>query len=181
MINFQEPTNSPILLDTRWIESLALDEINMEESGVVHLNEHLNPLHHLEQSSVDFMDSLKDRFEYYCDQFNKYRTSVEAQGSTIKLFKISNTVNDFMLYRNSLKLIINRKAHDLIQIYFMTNSGGIFAPRIHMESETANACHEIRAHIGPFHDVTWRFKNEEVNVNRVVQHYLTEFIRNSAR
>ena len=29
---------------TEWVENLALEELNMEESGVVHMNEHLDPV-----------------------------------------------------------------------------------------------------------------------------------------
>ena len=39
-------------VSTTWIESLALDELNMEESGIVNFNEHLNPIHYLEESSI---------------------------------------------------------------------------------------------------------------------------------
>ena len=30
-------------VSTKWIESLALEELNMEESGVINFSEHLNP------------------------------------------------------------------------------------------------------------------------------------------
>jgi hypothetical protein len=33
--------NQENIYDTTWIENLALDEINMEESGVININEHL--------------------------------------------------------------------------------------------------------------------------------------------
>ena len=42
-------------LSTTWIENLAIEEINMNESGIVDLHEHLNPIHFLEESSIEFM------------------------------------------------------------------------------------------------------------------------------
>ena len=96
-----------------WIESLALEEVNMEESGIIRFNEHLNTQQLLEESSLNFVNKLKDRFEFYVSLFNQYRGSGGAQRS-IKVFRISNTVNDFILFRNSLKLIIARRAPDVV-------------------------------------------------------------------
>ena len=45
-------------LNTDWIESLAFDEINMDEAGVVDFNEHLEP-QALEEESIRFMNSLE--------------------------------------------------------------------------------------------------------------------------
>ena len=44
------------IISTKWIENLALDEINMEESGVINFSEHLDPMHMLETSSIEFME-----------------------------------------------------------------------------------------------------------------------------
>jgi len=168
-------TTSP-KIPTAWIEGLALDELNMEESGVVNFNDHLNPLHDLEESSIRFVDTLRDHFEYCIDRFNEFRGNKEI-GSQIKIFKISGTVNDFMLFRNSLRLIVGRKADDLVTVGFLSNKGGLYPSRI-QENQLP---HEIRAHVGPFNKITWRFLNEVVDPEALVRHYLTEFIRKSSR
>lgn len=176
MATFEEIHDSPI--STSWIESLALEEIKMEESGVVHLNEHLTPAAFLEESSIRFLDRIRDRVELYATKFNDYR----GQNSVIKIFKISNTVNDFMLFRSGLRIIFARKSNDLITIAFIGNNKEMFSPRLNMNSgESAGNAHEIRAHVGPFNNITWRFSGEVVNVDALVRHYLTEFIRLSSR
>ncbi len=167
-------------LSTNWIESLAMEEINMEESGVINFNEHLNTEKILEESSIEFMNSMRDFFEIYMTKFNEFRGSKDNRAS-IKIFKISNTVNDFMLFRNSLKLVIARRAVDVITIGFLSNAGGLFSARLNNESSAVNAVHEIQAHVGAFGEVTWRFKGEKVNIETLVKHYLTEFIKHSAR
>ena len=165
----------------KWIESLALEEINMEESGVVHFKEHLDPNRYLEESSVDFVNSLREKFEIYVDKFNTYRSS-NGNKATIKMFKISNTVNDFMLFRNSLRLVISRKSLDLIHIGFLNNGQELYSARLHFHDDVPeSAPHEIRAHIGPFNKITWRFAGEPVDVDSLVKHYLSEFIRISAQ
>ncbi|MBF0311831.1 MAG: hypothetical protein HQK50_04270 [Oligoflexia bacterium] len=163
-----------------WIENLALEELNMEESGVIHYHDHLDPLPYVEESSIEFMGMLREKFEFYLNKFNFYRGNKDVS-SIVKIFKISNTVNDFMLFRSSLKLIVARKAANVITIGLYSNTGGAFAPRMSMEEMPTNIQHEIHAHIGPFNEISWRFNGEPVNVDAMVKHYLTEFIKHSAK
>ncbi len=168
-------------ISTTWIENLALDELNMEESGVVDLHDHLNPVHLLEESSIEFMDKLRDRFELYVSKFNEYRGG-KASNSQIKIFKISNTVNDFMLFRNSLRLIFARKTNDLITIGFLSNGKDLFSARLRPDDPMGQGnLHEISAHLGPFNKITWKFHGEEVEIDALVRHYISEFIKQSAR
>ena len=164
-----------------WIESLALEEVNMEESGIIRFNDHLNTQGLLEESSLNFVNKLKDRFEFYVTLFNQYRTHKD-QSRAIKVFRISNTVNDFMLFRNSLKLIVARRSLDVISIGFLSNSGGLFSARMENDStQSTHAIHEIKAHVGPFNSINWKFQGENVEVESLVKYYLTEFIKHSSR
>lgn len=164
----------------KWIENLALEEISMEESGIVHLNDHLSPDYFLEESSIRFMDQVRELCDIYVSRFNEYRSHMQ-HNAQIKVFKISNTVNDFMLFRNSLRLVFSRKALDLVTIGFLTADGKLYAPRINGRSEITQGHHEINAHVGPYNKVTWRFAGEEVTIEAMVKHYMTEFIRSSTR
>lgn len=163
-----------------WIESLALEEVNMEESGVIRFNDHLNTQQLLEESSLNFVNKLKDRFEFYVSLFNQHRGNKDGHRS-IKVFRISNTVNDFILFRNSLKLIVARRAPDLVSIGFLSNNGGLFTARLANESQSVHTIHEIKAHVGPFNNISWRFQGELVEVEPLVKYYLTEFVKNSSR
>ena len=170
----------PEQIGADWIKNLALDELNMDESGVIHFNDHLNIDQILEESSLHLMNQIRDLTEVYVTHFNEYRGK-NNQSLQIKLFKISNTVNDFMLFRNSLKLIFARKANDMVTIGFLSNTGGLYAARLNHSDPTLNKAHEIRAHIGPFNKITWRFQGDILDLDSMVRHYLTEFIKNSAR
>jgi hypothetical protein len=163
-----------------WIENLAFEEVNMEESGIIRFNDHLNTQQLLEESSLTFVNKLKDRFEFYVSLFNQYRSNRDVSRS-IKIFRISNTVNDFILFRNSLKLIVARRAPDVVSIGFLSNNGGLFSPRLATENQSVHAIHEIKAHVGPFNSITWRFQGEPVEVEPLVKYYLTEFVKNSSR
>lgn len=168
-------------VSTRWIESLALEEINMEESGVIELNEHLDPRLMLEESSIEFMDRVRELIEIFVEKFNEYRGTKDSS-STIRIFKISNTVNDFMLFRHSLRLIFARKANDVITIGFLNSGKDVFAARTNGSQMSGEPIvHEIKAHIGPFGKISWCFQGEEVDIEALIKHYLSEFIRQSAR
>lgn len=178
--HFNMELNSERRISTTWIENLALEEINMEESGIINVNEHLNPMHMLEEASIEFMENIRELFEIYATKFNEYRSGRD-QSRCIKIFKISNTVNDFMLFRNSLKLVVARRIADVITIGFLSNSGGLFAARLNFEAGSTNQIHEIKANVGPFNNISWKFQGENVNLDALVKHYLTEFIKHSAR
>ncbi|MBL7665560.1 MAG: hypothetical protein JNM93_10540 [Bacteriovoracaceae bacterium] len=165
---------------TDWIESLAMDEINMEESGVINFHEHLNPERILEESSIEFMNNIREFFEIYVSKFNEYRAGKDNRNS-IKIFKISNTVNDFMLFRNALKLVVARRSNDVITIGFLSNAGGLFSARLGSDAPSINTVHEIQAQVGAFGEVQWRFRGESIKQEALVRHYLTEFIKHSAR
>ena len=167
-------------LNTDWIETLAFDEINMDEAGIIDFNEHLDPQSFLEEESINFMNKIRDLFEVYITKFNECRGGPNS-GAQIKIFKISNTVNDFMVFRNSLRLIFSRKASDLILISLLANGKDVFAPRLTENLQTNISHHEISANIGPFNSIRWKFQGEEVDIKAMVRHYLEEFIKNSAR
>ncbi len=176
-----ESTQKYTPLNYAWIENLAMEEINMDESGIVNISGHLNPALLLEESSIALMNDIKDRLEAYITKFNELR-SYNNSNSSIKVFKISNTVNDFMLFRNSLRLIFARKANDCISIGFLANGKDIYGARLSFNDQFGSTTiHELRAHIGAFNKITWRFNNEVVDLDALIRHYLTEFIINSAK
>lgn len=173
-------SNNSSLLSTAWVEQLALEEINMDETGIVHIDDHLNPEHLLEEASINFIDTIREKVDIYVSKFNEYRGGLSAP--QIKTFKISNTVNDFMLFRNSLRLIFARKSNDTISIGFLSNGKDLFSARLSQnESAGGPTPHEIKAHLGPFHKISWKFQGEDIDIDALVKHYLCEFIRNSAR
>lgn len=170
--------NNQEKISTKWIENLALEEINMEQSGVINFNDHLNPSYLLEESSVNFMNKLRDLIEIYVHRFNEYRSNPSSE---IKIFKVANTINDFMIFRNSLRLIFARRSDDLINIGFLANGKDIFGARNGMNESSQANIHEIRAHIGAFNKITWKYNNQDVDIDALAKHYMTEFIKLSAR
>ena len=161
-----------------WLEQLALDEVNMEETGIINFHK-INPEKMLEEASISIMEDIKDIFENYCAKFNEFRANYGSE-QNIRLFKISDTVNDFMLFRNSLKLIVARKSADIISIGFLSNSGGLRAAKLGNELND-HKVHDIRGHLGPFGHISWKFQGEDIHFPSLAKHYMTEFVQLSAK
>ncbi len=167
--------------DFSWVEKLALEEINMEESGIVKINDHLDPNLLLEESSINFLDEIRDRLDVYINKFNELKSNINS-GSAIRIFKISNTANDFMLFRNSLRLIFARKSNDIISIGFLGANKEMIAPRLNaFDYGQPHATHELKAIVGPFNNVKWTFMGDTFSTESLVKYYLAEFIRNSSK
>ena len=84
MIETNQTIYQPI--NYAWIENLAMEELNMDESGIVNLSGHLNPALLLEESSIDLMNEIKDRLEAYITRFNEHRGRNNSS-SAIKILK----------------------------------------------------------------------------------------------
>jgi hypothetical protein len=157
-------------LPTSWLKSLVEQEKSWEASGVIDAAHHDDLSAALNQSSIDFVDNLKNLFDSYVQLFNELRGS-DGPNKQIKIFKIANTANDFILFRNSLKLIISRKNADVIGI-------GLFLGNTPTDQRYS---HELKAHVGPFKKISWQIHGEDVDAQSLVQEYLTEFIKQSTQ
>ena len=153
---------------TTWLQNLVEQEKSWEASGVISALDTDDLSQSLNQSSIQFVEELRQLFEYYVHLFNELRGS-DATNKQIKIFRISNTANDFILFRNSLKLMVFRKNADVIGI-------GLFVGNTPIDQHHS---HELKAHIGPFKKISWQIHGEDVDAQALVQEYLTEFIKQS--
>ena len=69
----------------------------------------------------------------------------------------------------------------VIRLAFTSHTGGVFAARLDAVSPPEQGGHEMIGQIGPFNEVVWTMKGQKINSAFLVKHYLTEFIKNSAR
>lgn len=161
-----------------WIQNLINEELEAETTGIVHVPSEEDRIQLLDRTSIEKMEDLREQFEFSVNMFNGARAADKPQ-KAIKLFKIANTVNDFMLYRNSLKLIFARKAVDVITISFFSNQSGFYPTATSYFEPPKEYHHELVASLGPFHQVTWTYQNEAIDVESLSRYLFTEFVRNS--
>ncbi len=152
-----------------WIERLAKQEVNIEETGQLDLYNKEDERKYIEELTDQFLNDLRRDFTSCINSFNAYRGE---QRNTIKIYGIQGTPSDFLVFRNSLKLIVSKERPGTIGLSFTSLRGGL-------KSARDKAGDYIEMTIGPFNDGIWKFKGSQVTVQSVVRYYLTEFIRNS--
>lgn len=154
-----------------WIVKLAMDERRMEKSGSVDFTNHFQKHVILKDQTLEFLTSLKTAFAKHLDVFNDSRRS---PGHAIKVYRVSGTAKDFMLFRNGVKLIISGLQAGKIQFVFNQYLGQVFAPN-------QKPSVEIEAAWGAFDQLVWTYRGERIQIEDIVRYFLTEFIRQSAR
>lgn len=166
---------------SNWIHDLARGEIHPDADRILQLGASHDPAQLIEESTIAFLTELKEQFNEFIRTFNSY-SEAGQQFQEVRIYNIAQTVADFMLYRNQIKLVISNSAHGVIQIAFAqhTRSSPVGAPMSGDQSfATAlqRAPQELSAQMGPFRDVHWTFQGEKVTAHQLAKFYFTEFIR----
>ena len=160
-----------------WIKDLVLAEQQMEETGVVNLAS-VDPESHLEEQTVEFLRDVKAAIVEAAATFNQLKASGVG---TLKLYGISNTKADFMLFRNGYKLIFSMRRPGEIEIYHSLLTSHFLNPLEDDGTKVAPEKDVIRAHWGAFGELQWHHKNLPVRMDFLVRHYVTRFIHESAK
>lgn len=161
-----------------WIKDLVLAEQKMEDSGLIDLSSS-DQDKILEEQTLECLRDIKTAFVETAAAFNQLKGS--SLGTT-KIYGISNTQADFMLFRNGYKLIFSMRRpgeieiyHSLIGSHFLANPGAEAAPMGGTDKDV------LKAQWGAFGDLNWHYKNMPVRIDYLVRHYFTRFIRESAK
>lgn len=159
-----------------WIKELVLAEQQMEDSGVVNLSA-VNPEAYLEDQTLEFMRDIKAAFVEASASFNQYKGSATG---TLKIYGISNTKADFMLFRNGYKLIFSMKRSGEIEVYNSLMSSHFLGASAEQELKPTDK-DSIRSSWGAYGELQWQNRNLPVKIDFLVRHYLTRFVRESAK
>lgn len=164
-----------------WLKELVRFEQDLEESGMVDFSAGFDPNKELIIQSVRFMNQIKEEFVDAAATFNELKGG--AVGG-IKIYGISNTQADFMLFRNGYKLIFEldepgkvciRARHQGVSIVPGTEAA-------HNTTDTyAKEDDELIATWGPFGEVRWTYKKQAINLEFLIRYYISKFVRESTR
>lgn len=161
-----------------WLSALVSEELTAESSGIISVPTEDAELELLDRSSIEFMDKIKTELENLVHLFNAERATINQPDKSIKFFKIANTVNDFMIYRKSLKMIFTRRAVDLISIQI--SRGQLNLIDLGQNNNISeNSYWELKAQIGGFSQVEWLYRDEPFHLSNLIQYLLTHFVRSS--
>lgn len=163
-----------------WIKELVRAEQKMEESGVVDFGAGFDPAQLLVTESVDFLNQLKTAFVEAASGFNQLKGSAVGR---VKIYGISNTHADFMLFRNGFKLIFALKEPGVIGIRFhYVGATFVQVPAASDDGQKVQQEEDLlQARWGAFGDLVWTYSEQPIKIDYLVRYYLTRFIRESAK
>ena len=164
-----------------WIKDLVRAEQKMEESGVVDFTAGFDPQTLLASESVQFLNTLKTTFVESASAFNQLKGSAVGR---IKIYGISNTHADFMLFRNGFKLIFSLKESGVIGIrfhYVGSSLAQVPAGLVGDGQKVPTDEDVLSARWGAFGELNWTYHELPVKTDYLVRYYMTRFIRESAK
>jgi len=159
-----------------WIKELVHAEQQMEEAGVVDMTAGFDPNREMEEATVDFLMDLKLAFVEVTSAFNQMKTSGLGH---IKIYGISKTKADFMLFRNGYKLIFSMARPGEIRIFQTATN-----PQFYFQAASEEAGIEtqvLSAEWGAFGQMTWTYKGQPINLDYLVRYYVSRFVKDSAK
>ncbi len=165
--------------DASWIIELARREEEIDQTGMISFDAVNSPEQILKDATISYLRYLRNYTTKLSSVFNSTKN---VNGATIKVYGISNTEADFMVFRNSLKLIFSAQRPGAIQISFNTSTGGFFTNTQLNSTSTADQIGDvINAQLGPFNEAIWTYQGRKINTQEMVKYYMTRFIQNSSR
>lgn len=160
-----------------WIKDLVLAEQSMEDTGMVDMTAGFDPERELEDATSEFLSDLKAAFVESAAAFNQLKGSAVG---TIKIYGISKTRSDFMLFRNGYKLIFSLKHPGLITVTFNTTAPQ-FIPGQTAEAPSAAPVDNLKARWGAYGELVWTSNELPINLDYLVRYYVSRFVKESAK
>ncbi len=166
--------------DLEWIKDLVESETKMEETGMVDMGAGYNPETSLQIESVRFLNNVRELFIDFSNVFNKYRGL--AVGG-VKIYGISKTQADFMLFRNGFKLffILEKPGTITIRSQFHGAEHAPGAPINTQFLDQLGADDHVEARWGAFGEVIWTHQEMQVNSEPLVKFYFSKFVKESSK
>lgn len=159
-----------------WIKELVLAEQQMEEAGVVDMEAGFDPSRQVEEATIEFIHDLKAGFVEAASAFNQLKGSTLGH---IRIYGISKTKADFMLFRNGYKLIFSMRQPGLITVSY-SSAGAHYVPG-QSKPEEAPPTDMLRASWGAFGQLIWTYNEHEINIDYLIRYYMSRFVKDSAR
>lgn len=164
-----------------WIKELVRAEQQMEEKGMIDFDYGFDPAQLLASQSLSFLKLIKESFVEAASSFNQLKGSAVGR---VKIYGISNTEADFMLFRNGLKLIFSLKEPGVIGIRYQfvgaPSLGAVANPEA--AGATAHGDEEfLLARWGAFGELNWTYQDHSLKVDYMVRYFLSKFVRESAK
>ena len=161
-----------------WIKELVQAERQMEEAGVVDMEAGFDPNRQVEEATLEFITDLKAAFVEAAAAFNQMKGSTLGQ---IRIYGISKTKADFMLFRNGFKLIFSMRQPGTLVVSYSAAVAQYIPGQTPTKPEEGKQADLLRATWGAFGQLIWTYNDHSINVDYLVRYYMSRFVKDSAR
>lgn len=169
--NFEKHENDEEVFLEPWAAQLAFHERRLEKEGTADYGIPFRRQELLVDKTKEFARLLQHSFRKHVEHFNQSRKSA---AHAIHIYKISRSDEDFLIYRNGVKLIVSAQRAGRISLSF----NQFIAPM----SQTDKHAHvELEAVWGPFDQLLWTYQGERVQLMDVVRYFVSELAFQSFR
>lgn len=159
-----------------WIKELVLAEQQMEEAGVVEMEAGFDPERELERETLEFIQDLKASFIEAASAFNQLKGSTHGH---LRIYGISKTKADFMLFRNGYKLIFSLRQAGVIAVTYSA-AGAHYVPGT-VRPDEPEPRDMLQATWAAFGQLTWTYNGHPINMDYLIRYYVSRFVKDSAR
>lgn len=162
----------------RWIKELVLAEQQMEDAGVVDIEAGFDPKRQVDEATFEFIQDLKAAFVEAASAFNQMKSSTLGQ---IRIYGISKTKADFMLFRNGYKLIFSMRQPGNISVAYSTAVAQYVPGTPAKGGDDKQAADQLTASWGAFGQLIWMYNDHPINIDHLIRYYMSRFVKDSAR
>ena len=160
-----------------WIKELITAEQQMEDAGVVDMTAGFDADKQLEESTIEYLNDLKIGFVESASAFNQLKGSSLGH---IRIYGISKTRADFMLFRNGYKLIFNMRHAGLITVQYSAAVTGYVPGTVGGPSSDLGQ-DVLKAEWGAFGQLKWTYNERTIELDYLIRYYMSRFVRDSAK
>src|SRR5437867_3213920 len=147
----------------------------MEDAGVVDMEAGFDPNRQVEEATYDFITDLKAAFVEAAAAFNQMKASTLGQ---IRIYGISKTKADFMLFRNGFKLIFSMRQPGTIAVSY-SSAVAQYVPGAPVKTDEKAPADQLRASWGAFGQLIWTYNDHSINLDYLVRYYMSRFVKDS--
>lgn len=169
--NFETHENDGEVFLEPWAAQLAFHERRLEKEGTVDYGVPFRRQELLAEKTKEFARILQHTFRKHVEHFNQARKSA---AHAIHVYRVSRSEEDFLMYRNGVKLIVSAQRAGRISLSFNQ-----FIAPVSQGEQHSNV--ELEAIWGPFDQLLWTYKGERVQLMDIVRYFISELAFQSFR
>jgi hypothetical protein len=158
----------------QWMVELAQNERAMLMEDTIHIKDDEQLKQERMRRETDrFMQVLRQKVTRLVQIFNE---SKGHESSNIKMFKIAGSSLDFMLFRNTLKLVFATPKTGTVDVYFSS-----YLETAKDDKNPFVSGERLELKMGPFDEPLWCLKGERIAMDNLIRKFVSDFVLLSCR